>query len=271
MTKERKIVILIPARLASTRFRKKVMHKLFGIPMIEHVRRRALDCGVTEKIIVASGDREILETVKHYGGEVKQTYRDHLSGTTRVAEAVEDIDCTHVILIQGDEPLIQKEHLKKLTAAINNNPDIDSWNSISDLHSEKELNDINVVKAALNEDGQIIYFFRKSPSYAEFYNQIKYIKKVQGLIAYKKNVLLEIANSSIPIIEKYESIEQLRIIVKGFKIFSVMQKNQVPSINTKEDLKLFYDYLEKNPNQYRLSHKLINAKINNFIKNKQNL
>ena len=258
MKKEIKIGCFIPAHLASNRFQKKVMYKLFGLPMIEHVRRRALDSGVTENIIVASGDREILETVKHYGGQVKKTYRKHLNGTSRVAEAVEDINCTHVILIQGDEPLIQKEHLKKLTTAINCNPDIDSWNSISDLNSEKELNDINIVKAALNEEGQIIYFFRKSPSYSEFYNQKKYIKKVQGLIAYKKNVLLEIANSSIPIIEKYESIEQLRIIIKGFKIYSVMQNNDVPSINTKEDLKSFYEYMDKNPNQYKLTYKLIN-------------
>ena len=262
MKKSIKIVSLIPAHLASIRFEKKVMHKLFGLPMIEHVRRRALDCGLTENIIVASGDREILETVKNYGGEVKQTYRKHLNGTSRVAEAVRDIDCTHVIVIQGDEPLIQKEHLKKLISAINLNPDFDSWNSISDLNSEKELNNINVVKATVNEEGQIIYFFRKTPSYAEFYNQKKYIKKVQGLIAYKKNVLLEIANTSIPLIEKYESIEQLRIIAKGFKIFSVMQRYRVPSINTKEDLKAFYDYMKKNPNQYKLTQKLINLKIN---------
>ena len=80
---------------------------------------------------------------------------------------------------------------------------------------------------------------------------------MQGLIAYKKNVLLEIANTSVPMIEKYESIEQLRIIIKGFKIFSVMQNSQVPSINTKEDLKAFYEYMDKNPNQYKLSKKLI--------------
>ena len=261
MKKVIKIVCFNPAHLASIRFKKKVMHKLFGLPMIEHVRRRALDCSLTDNIIVVSGDREILETVKNYGGEVKQTYRKHLNGTSRIAEAVEDIDCTHVIVIQGDEPLIQKEQLKKLITAIKLNPEIDSWNSISDLNSEKDLNNINIVKAALNEEGQIIYFFRKSPSYAEFYKQKKYIKKVQGLIAYKKNVLLEITNSKIPIIEKYESIEQLRIIAKGFKIFSVMQKYQVPSINTKEDLKAFYEYMENNPNQYELTQKLINLKI----------
>ena len=260
MKKVIKIVSLIPAHLASIRFKKKVIHELFGLPMIEHVRRRALDSRLIGNIIVASGDREILETVKNYGGEVKQTYRKHLTGTSRIAEAVEDIDCTHVIVIQGDEPLIQKEQLKKLITAIKLNPEIDSWNSISDLNSEKDLNNINIVKAALNEEGQIIYFFRKSPSYAEFYKQKKYIKKVQGLIAYKKNVLLEISNSSLPLIEKYESIEQLRVIIKGYKIFGFMQNNQVPSINTKEDLKQFYEYMDKNPNQYKLSQKLINSK-----------
>ncbi len=257
MTKEIKIVSIIPAHLASIRFKKKVMHKLFGLPMIEHVRRRALDSKVTENIIVASGDREILETVKYFGGEIIQTHREHFNGTSRVAEAVEDIDCTHVIVIQGDEPLIQKEHLLKLKTAINHNPDIDSWNSICNLSSKKELNNINIVKAALNEEGQILYFFRKSPSYAKFSDQVKYIKKVQGLIAYKKNVLLEIANSSISILEKYESIEQLRIIAKGFKIFGVMQNDQVPSINTREDLKVFHEYMENNPHQYKLSQKLI--------------
>ena len=66
----------------------------------------------------------------------------------------------------------------------------------------------------------------------------------------------------ISLIEKYESIEQIRTIIKGFKIFSVMQNNQVPSINTKKDLKAFYEYMEKYPNQYKLTKKLINLKIN---------
>ena len=75
MKKEIKIVSLIPAHLASIRFKKKVMYKLFGLPMIEHVRRRALDSLVIGNIIVASGDREILETVEHDGGEVRETDR----------------------------------------------------------------------------------------------------------------------------------------------------------------------------------------------------
>ena len=258
MKKEIKIVSLIPAHLASIRFKKKVMHNLYGLPMIEHVRRRAIHSGVTENTIIASGDTEILEAIKQYGGEVKQTLRKHLNGTSRVAEAVENIDCSHVIVIQGDEPLIQKDHLKKLKSAIIRNPEIDSWNSISDLKSEEDLSNINIVKAALNDDGQILYFFRKSPSSALFNNQIKYIKKVQGLIAYKKKVLIEIANAEISLIEKFESIEQLRIISKGYKIYSVKQKNQVPSINTKEDLEVFHQYMKSNPDQYKLSLDLIN-------------
>ena len=162
------------------------MYKLFGLPMIEHVRRRVLDSGLIEILLLLQVIKEILEAVKHYGGEVKETHKDHLNGTSRVAEAAEDIDCTHVIVIQGDEPLIQKEHLKKLTDAIILNPDIDSWNSISDLTSEKELNNINVVKAALNEEGQILYFLESHLLMLNSIIKSSILKKYRDLLLTRK-------------------------------------------------------------------------------------
>ena len=79
-------------------------------------------------------------------------------------KAIENIDCTHVVIIQGDEPLIQKEHLQNITQSINKNPHFDSWNSTSDLRYEEELNNPNIVKCALNQNSKIIYLFRRSPS-----------------------------------------------------------------------------------------------------------
>ena len=137
MTKNIKIVGFIPAHLASVRFKKKILHQIFGIPMIEHVRWRSLNAKVIEKIIVASGDREILDIVEKYGGETKETFNDHKNGTSRIAEAVEGIDCSHVVIIQGDEPLIQSDHLKRITEEIRLNPSIDSWNSTSELNSKE--------------------------------------------------------------------------------------------------------------------------------------
>ncbi len=257
MTEKIKIVGFIPAHLASVRFKKKIMHRILGIPMIEHVRRRSIHSKVIEKIIVASGDREILNTVKKYGGETKETFKDHKNGTSRIGEALEDIDCSHVVIIQGDEPLIQTDHLKRITDAIRLNPSHDSWNSTCELNSKDELYNPNVVKAAINNEERILYFFRNSPSFKDPNEQFLYIKKVQGLIAFKKETLMQIVASPTNMCEEIESIEQLKIIANGFNIYSVYQKNQVPSINTREDLDDLYKYFENNNNELELTKTLL--------------
>lgn len=257
MNERIKIVGFIPAHLDSVRFKKKILHKIFGIPMIEHVRRRSLHAKVIEEIIVASGDKEIINIVDKYGGKTKKTFRKHLNGTSRISEAVEDIDCTHVVIIQGDEPLIQGAHLRKITEAIHINPKYESWNSTSDLRTKEELYNPNIVKAALNNGERILYFFRKSPSFQDPQKQFLYIKKVQGLIAFRKDTLMKIVSCPKTYCEEFESIEQLKMIANGFNIYSVNQNNQVPSINTKEDLNDLYTFFEKNKDELELTKKLI--------------
>lgn len=261
MKQNPKIVGLIPAHLESIRLKKKVLLDILGIPMIEHVRRRALNAGVVKKIIVASGDEEVLKVVSSYGGEIIKTYEKHENGTSRIAEAIENIDCSHVVIIQGDEPLIQKEHLENMTKSINKNPFFDSWNSTSDLLSEEELYNPNIVKAALNSDGKILYLFRKSPSIANAKSQFNYIKKIQGLIAFRKDVLLNLTTRPISYCEEFESIEQLKIINYNFNLYSVSQPNQVPSINTKEDLNDFYRYIKSNEKQFQITREIIKNNI----------
>ena len=89
------------------------------------------------------------------------------------------------------------------------------------------------------------------------HKQFLYIKKVQGLIAFKKETLMQIVSSPTNICEEIESIEQLKIIANGFNIFSVYQKNQVPSINTREDLNDLYKYFENNNDELELTKTLI--------------
>jgi len=260
MRKELKIIGVIPAHLDSIRFKRKILHDIFGIPMIEHVRRRALKSGLLNKVYVASGDNEILDVVEGYGGNVLKTYRSHSNGTSRVAESIESKDCSHVLIIQGDEPLIQNNHIKNMVEAITKNPNIDAWNSISKLSSEDELLKINSVKAAINEEKRILYCFRKSPSYAIYNNQLNYIRKIQGLIAFRKDRLLKISKLSPPQCEIYESIEQLRIISHGLFLFGVMQDNQVPSINEKSDLDEFFLYLKNNIIENRITSEILDNK-----------
>ena len=107
-----KIAAIIPARLKSTRFPNKILLPIEGMPMIEHVRRRALMCPVLSEVIVATCDEEIAEVIRAKGGRVIMTSDSHVNGTTRIAEAVAQVDCSHVILLQGDEPLLLPRHIQ---------------------------------------------------------------------------------------------------------------------------------------------------------------
>lgn len=260
MKKELKIIGVIPAHLNSVRFNRKILHDILGIPMIEHVRRRVKMAGILDEVFVASGDNEILDTVSKYGGNIIKTTKFHSNGTSRVAESIKSQNCSHVIIIQGDEPLIQEDHVNNMALAIKNNPEIDAWNSISKITIEEDLMKENVVKAATNENNKILYCFRKSPSYSESSNQLSYIKKIQGLIGFKKEVLLKLSELPAPKCEFFESIEQLRIISHGFSLFGVSQKNQVPSINTKSDLNDLYNYLENNKVEYQITKNILKNK-----------
>ena len=113
------------------------------------------------------------------------------------------------------------------------------------------------MKAAINENNKILYCFRRSPSFAEHSNQFKYIKKIQGLIGFRKEILSELSFLKAPNCEVIESIEQLRIISHGFNLYGVPQKDQVPSINNKSDLDEFYYFLESNKNEYKITKNII--------------
>ena len=258
MNKNIKLIAVIPAHLASVRLKRKVLIKLFGLPMIEHVRRRVVNSNIFDEVIVASGDDEILNIVKSNGGSTIKTFKKHKNGTSRVAESLKDFNYSHVMIVQGDEPLVKKEHLYKMSNEIEKNPLIDAWNSISKIKDPSDLESRNIVKASINDLGRIIYLFRKTPSFANIKDQIKYITKVQGLIAFRKEVLNKISLLPASLPEITESIEQLRIISNGFYLQGVIQNDQVPSINEKEDLNKFHRYLEENKTQNLITQNIIN-------------
>ena len=144
------IIIVIPAHLNSIRFPNKVLFSFHDIPMIEHVRRRALMNSNNLKVIVATCDQEIADLIQGYGGDVVFTSKNHLTGTTRVAEAIENIDCSHVILLQGDEPLIYPTYIDTIAEFIRRKPDIVAWNATAPINSEDELDRQSFVKCSLS-------------------------------------------------------------------------------------------------------------------------
>jgi 3-deoxy-manno-octulosonate cytidylyltransferase (CMP-KDO synthetase) len=231
-----KIAAVIPARLSSSRFPRKLMHKISGLPMLEHVRRRALICKGFSDVFVATCDEEIAEMIANFGGNFIMTSKDHINGTSRVSEAIKQIDCTHAVILQGDEPLILPRHIELLLKNIKSEPSLDAWNLIAELDDESELNRHSFVKGAVSNAGNIIFCFRKSPFFSDFAIQSKIIKKLLGVIAFRKEFLLNFVNFEPAPIEKAESIEQMRIIENNFYIKGILVSPSIPSVNEPDEL-----------------------------------
>lgn len=230
------VVAIIPARLSSSRFPRKVMHEVSGLPMLEHVRRRALLCEGFKEVLIATCDDEIAEMVSNYGGNYVMTSKSHINGTSRVAEAIKKIDCTHVIILQGDEPLILPRHLDLLIENIKKEPDVDVWNLVANLDDESELDRHSFVKGAINHSGNIMFCFRKTPCFSEFNHQSKFIKKLLGVIAFRKDFLLKLKDMEPTPIEMAESIEQMRVIENNISIKGVLVSPSLPSVNEPHEL-----------------------------------
>jgi len=246
------IVGVIPAHLASVRFPRKSLFPFAGLPMIEHVRRRALLCKNLSDVYVATCDNEIADAITGFGGKVIFTSDKHLNGTSRVAEAVENLDCSHIMLLQGDEPLMLPRHVDQVIEQIYNGPAGDAWNATGPIESAEELDRHSFVKCAVADDDRVICCFRRSPCFSPFETQKAFIRKILGLIAYRKEFLATLTARPASRIERAESIEQMRIIENGFVLKSVPVNESLPSVNEPSEAEIVLDYIKNNPEQKSL-------------------
>ena len=249
---EIKIIAIIPAHMSSVRFPGKILHPFFGHPMIEHVRRRAQLASLIDDVYVATCDEIIADTIRDYGGKVIMTGNHHKNGTTRVAEAVKDMDCSHVILLQGDEPLLKPDHVDAVASDIIVNPDGDAWNATATLDHQDDMDRHSFVKCAIGHNGQILYCFRRCPSHADFTDRQNYIKKIMGIIAYRKDILFKLISIPPSFIETTEFIEQMRLLDHGMSMQSVPLDIALPSVNEPNEGNIVIQYLNNHPDQQAL-------------------
>lgn len=252
-----KTVGVIPAHLASVRFPRKILFPFVRLPMIEHVRRRALLCSGLSGVYVATCDQEIADAIIGFGGKVIFTSDRHLNGTSRVAEAVENLDCSHVMLLQGDEPLLLPRHVEQVMAHIHDGPAGDAWNATGPIERADELDRHSFVKCAVADDDRVICCFRRSPCFSPFETQRAFIRKILGLIAYRKEFLAALTARPASRIERAESIEQMRIIENGFVLKSVPVNESLPSVNEPSEAELVLEYIKNNPEQKLLLDKIL--------------
>lgn len=241
-----KVIGIIPARYASTRFPGKPLVDLKGKTMIQRVYEGASKCTSLDMVVVATDDQRIYDAVKAFGGLVEMTSDSHPSGTDRCGEVAEKYDADVVVNIQGDEPLVNPGQIDTLCTAFE-----DASVSIATLgHTHvatEDLQDINRVKVVCDQVGNALYFSRSaipSTGRASEETQANYpFMRHIGLYAYRKETLQKLVTLAPCPLEQMEALEQLRWMYYGFEIRVIPTDIETPNIDTPEDLQHVIDAL----------------------------
>lgn len=236
-----KILGIIPARYASTRFPGKPLVEINGKSMIQRVYEQALKCKKLDMVLVATDDVRIANEVSRFGGHFQYTGLSHQSGTDRCAEAAAlHPEYDIIINIQGDEPYIDPEQIELLISCFDNKK-VQLATLVKEVKTEEELFNLNHPKVVLNTMKEAIYFSRQTIPYLRGIDQTGWLQAHQfykhiGIYGYAKNILLEITRLAPSSLEKAESLEQLRWIENGFKIQTAVTSIETIAIDTPDDL-----------------------------------
>jgi 3-deoxy-manno-octulosonate cytidylyltransferase (CMP-KDO synthetase) len=235
-----KIIGIIPARYASTRFPGKPLVAIKGKTMIQRVYEQAKQSHRLSHLVVATDDASIYDHVASFGGEVCMTKSVHPSGTDRCYEALtlqkEKFD--YVINVQGDEPFIQPEQINLLANLLNGKTEIATL--VKAIDNEEVLFNSNVVKVVFNKNNEALYFSRATIPHLRniqqnWLNNHVFYKHI-GMYAYRVDILQQLTLLPISQLEKAESLEQLRWLENGFKISIAETTIESVGIDTPEDL-----------------------------------
>jgi 3-deoxy-manno-octulosonate cytidylyltransferase (CMP-KDO synthetase) len=248
---------ILPSRLGSTRFPRKPLEMILDLPMIEHVRRRALLINGITDVYVATCDEEIKQVVEEFGGKIIMTSDEHTRPSSRVAEAASHLDASSYLMIQGDEPLLIPGEVEKLVDQFNfSKGKYSVLNLIHAVEDEEELSDRNVVKVSLSRSQRIINFSR-SPLPCAFVVKPENFYKQSGLIAFSAEALKEFTSVEEGPLELAESIDMLRFLENDKDVFAFHSNVETIGVDLKEHIKRVEDLLKNDPVQNLIYQKTI--------------
>lgn len=225
--------VIIPARFASTRFPGKPLHVIAGKPLVQHVWERCRQCRNVERVLVATDDERIAMAARGFGAEVCMTSPDHQSGTDRIAEAARSIpDATHVINVQGDEPLISPDLVDELAAKMQSDSGIGMITAVHAIDDEALLENPNIVKCVLTRDGRALYFSRSRIPHPRGHHPGLRCWRHMGIYGFRRDFLEQFVRWEPSPLEMTESLEQLRALENGASIHVVITEHDSPGIDT---------------------------------------
>lgn len=240
-----KTIIVIPARLKSTRLPNKILLDLKGKTIIQRVYEECLKAKNIDSVYIAIESIKTKESCENFTSNIIMTDKSHKSGTDRIAQAVKDIECDIVINVQGDEPFIEPLLIEAIANSfINSNRVMTSV--LHRIKKVKELKNINIVKVTKDNDNNALYFSRSIiPHHRDGWDSLlnhhttipeslKFYRHL-GIYGYTKEFLLKYSTMEQGYLERVEKLEQLRVLENGYKIQMIETDYNSIGIDTKED------------------------------------
>lgn len=231
-----RVLAVIPARFASSRFPGKPLADIGGTSMIERVYAQTKKASKVQDVVVATDDNRIFEVVQSFGGKVVMTSAEHPSGTDRCFEALEKSGSFDFVLnVQGDEPFISPDQIDLLIDVLG--PGVELATLIKKITSEAEFLDSNEVKVALGANDEALYFSRSPiPFPYHGWNPDIDVYKHIGIYAYRSDILEAITKLPVSSLERTESLEQLRWMENGYRVHTAVTTFESMCIDTPEDI-----------------------------------
>jgi 3-deoxy-manno-octulosonate cytidylyltransferase (CMP-KDO synthetase) len=230
-----KILAVIPARYAATRFPGKLLQRLGTKSVIATTYFATKDTGLFDDIIVATDSDAIQQEIESVGGTVAMTRSDHESGTDRIAEAVQHLNFDVVINVQGDTPFINKEALQSLIELFYD-PTVQVASLMDVISDTSELHNPNVVKVVVDRKSNSLLFSRSVIPYPRNTEMIITHHRHIGVYAFRKAALLQFTQWPVTVLENAEKIECLRFLEHGIPLRMALTSPIGVDINTPEDL-----------------------------------
>ena len=247
---DRTAAVVIPARLGSRRFPRKILAQKTGKYLIQHVWERVVDCPGINRVVIATDSEEILEACTGFGAEAQMTSADHRSGTDRVAEVAENLSEEIIINVQGDEPYISHTDIETLLGLFEGpggGSEGQGGTLMATLGAERSdlvgFKDPNIVKAVVSADGRALYFSRSAVPQApegETGEGVEWVQHI-GVYAYTRDFLLHFSRLEPTVLEGRERLEQLRALDNGYTIRIGKAAGEHMGIDTEEEYTRFVE------------------------------
>ncbi len=232
-------IAVIPSRYGSKRFQGKSLAPIAGLPMIQRVYEQAKKAAAISRVIVATDDKRIFDTVESFGGEAVITSQALRSGTDRVALTADLLKLGPdeiIVNIQGDQPLFNPNCIDELVAPLFDNDGLTMSTLVYKITDKREITDPKDVKVTFDNDGSALYFSRSTIPFERDKGTNTDVYKHLGFYAYKKSFLDKFASWPSGRLENCEKLEQLRALENGHKIQIVVTEHDSPEVDLPEDI-----------------------------------